>query len=437
MVTRYRDLIALARTNLATATARQAHPATGHSPGLPPYLADLAGALAHLGATVGDTGRPARQLRTALTGMATLDLGLADPDPTQVTGIAEDLAEATIYVRVAADLITSHGPHPGDVTDRHLGHDWAHPRPDHLAARPARQGAWTQIADLATLTAALADTPREHPLITAAGTQVADAAAAVPRHDPDPRLDTTGPAWPLPLPRRPVPDEWAGRLEELTALAWRMTLPPGTGRAHPIAGLRLIAETGYQLHTQAAHRCPHPDLATALSGRADLWQNIHRHLHTIRTPTEPLMPAQQFALMRTRALAVAPLDAADLLAGRTALAQAAAWAISALEHHIGNPVVGLGPDLTPELRTQLRDFHPPRHGQHPYETALLATHNRRPASPIPPGALDPLAALYRAAAAPVDPAPGPRRTTRPATVLTAVMPARAASPGPRPPGAHR
>ena len=311
---------------------------------------------------------------------------------------------------MAADLIASHGPTPDQLTARHLAGEWADPRPEHLTALTARQGVWAQIADLATLALPLTG-PDPDPLLDQAAHQVAAAAAAIPRHDPDPAVQATGPAWPLPLPQHPVPDEWAGRLEELTALAWRMTLPPAPGRAHPITGLRLIAETGHQLHNQAARAATDPADRRALLTRAELWRTIHRQLHALHTPTEPLMPAQAFALLRTRALAVAPLDPGDLLAGRTALAQTAGWAPATLRHYLDNPVVGLGPTLTPQLRQHLTGFHHTRDRgrQHPHEAVLLASLNRRPASPIPPGTLDPVITLYQVAAQPLTPATPPRR----------------------------
>jgi hypothetical protein len=142
------------------------------------------------------------------------------------------------------------------------------------------------------------------------------------------------------------------------------------------------------------------------------------------------MPAQRFALMRTRALAVAPLEPRDLIAGRTALTQAAAWAPTALGHYLDNPVVGLGPTLTPQLRAHLTGYHRPddRNGRntHPHEAVLVASLNRRPASPIPPGVLDPVIALYQAAAQPLTPAPTP--PPDPARRLASVPTAAAAVP---------
>lgn len=412
MVTHYGDLITTARANLATALLRQHHPSATRQPAvaLPAYLADFADALAHLGATVGDTGRADRVLLRSLRGLARVDLDPTGHDQPEPRGPALDVAEATIAVRVAADLIASHGPDVDQLTARQLAHEWATPRPEHLTTPSARQGVWTQIADLATLTVALVG-PDADPLLDGAAQRVADSAAAVPRHSPAAAVLATGPAWPLPLPRHAVPDEWAGRLEELTALAWRMTLPPARGRAHPITGLRLIAETGHHLHTQAARTATDPATREALQHRAALWRDIHHQLHALHTPTEPLMPAQRFALMRTRALAVAPLEPRDLIAGRTALTQAAAWAPTALEHYLDNPVVGLGPTLTPQLRAHLTGYHRPddrnARNAHPHEAVLVANLNRRPASPIPPGALDPVITLYQAAAQPLTPAPTP------------------------------
>ena len=361
MVTHYGDLITTARANLATALLRQHHPSAARQPAvpLPAYLADFADALAHLGATVGDTGRADLGLLRALRALARVDLDPTGHDQTEPRGPELDLAEATIAVRVAADLIGSHGPDAEQLTARELAHEWATPRPEHLTTPSARQGAWTQIADLATLTAALVG-PEADPLLDDAAQRVADTAAAVPRHSPSPAVLSTGPAWPLPLPRHAVPDEWAGRLEELTALAWRMTVPPASGRAHPITGLRLIAETGHQLHNQAAKTATDPATRHALQHRAELWRDIHHQLHALHTPTEPLMPAQRFALMRTRALAVAPLNPGDLIAGRTALTQAASWAQTTLGHYLDNPVVGLGPTLTPQLRAPPHRISPTR-----------------------------------------------------------------------------
>ena len=431
MVTHYADLIEAAHDNLDTAAVRTRHPAAGAHPAAisPAHLADLADALAHLGATIGDTGRPARDLHTALRALARVDLDPTGHDHTDPRGPALDLAEATIAVRVAADLIASHGPTPDQLTARHLANEWADPRPEHLTALTARQGVWAQIADLATLALPLTG-PAPDPLLDQAAHRVAAAAAAIPRHDPAPAVQATGPAWPLPLPRHPVPDEWAGRLEELTALAWRMTLPPDPGRAHPITGLRLIAETGHQLHNQAAKAATDPADRRALLTRAELWRTIHRQLHALHTPTEPLMPAQAFALLRTRALAVTPLDPGDLLAGRTALTQAASWAPTTLRHYLDNSVVGLGPTLTPQLRDHLTGFHRPAGWNgletHPHEAVLLASLNRRPASPIPPGALDPVIALYQAAAHHLTPAPTP--PPGPARRLAAVPTPVAAAP---------
>ena len=81
MVTRYADLIEAAHENLLTAQARTRHPAAWQSNQiLTPYLADLAGALAHLGSTIGDTGAPARDLHTALRALARTDLAPTSPD---------------------------------------------------------------------------------------------------------------------------------------------------------------------------------------------------------------------------------------------------------------------------------------------------------------------------------------------------------------------
>jgi hypothetical protein len=57
---------------------------------------------------------------------------------------------------------------------------------------------------------------------------------------------------------------------------------------------------------------------------------------------------------------------------------------------------------------------------------LLASLNRRPASPIPPGTLDPVIALYQAATQPLTPAPTP--PPGPARRLAAVPTPVAAAP---------
>ena len=79
MVTHYGDLITTARANLATALIRQHHPSATPQPAvpLPEYLADFADALAHLGATVGETSRTDRAMLRALRALARVDL-----DPT-------------------------------------------------------------------------------------------------------------------------------------------------------------------------------------------------------------------------------------------------------------------------------------------------------------------------------------------------------------------
>ena len=187
MVTHYGDLITTARANLATALLRQHHPSATRQPAvpLPAYLADFADALAHLGATIGETSRTDLALLRALRALARVDLDPTGHDQLEPRGPALDLAEATMAVRVAADLIASHGPPAEQLTDRQLAHEWATPRPEHLTTPSARQGAWTQIADLATLTAALVG-PEADPLLDDAAQRVADTAAAVPRHSPDP-----------------------------------------------------------------------------------------------------------------------------------------------------------------------------------------------------------------------------------------------------------
>ncbi len=439
MVTRYADLLQAAYDNLGVARARCAHPATRPAPEQAPYLADLAGALAHLGVTLGDTGHPAKELRRALAAMANTDLDLTEHGHAEPRGIALDLAEATTAIRVAADLIASHGPLAEQMTPRDLAGEWAHPRPAHLTSVAARQGAWSQIADLAHLATTLVDDLDAPPLLLDAADRVTLTARRVPRQIPDPALQTTAPAWPLPLPRRGVPDEWAGRLEEVTALAWRLTMPPASGRAHPITALRLIAETGHLLHTQAVHAAADPADRDALHLRARLWRDIHRQLHALHTPTEPLMPAQEFALKRTRALAAGPLNPNDLRAGITTWTLAAGWAQTTLTHYLDSPMVGLGPTLTPELRAHLTSYQRTAddRASHPHEVVLLASLNHRTASPLPRDALAPVTALYRAAAQPVT-TPPQRRATPPhhptatgATVLAINRPRVPQPQGPR------
>jgi hypothetical protein len=102
MVTHYADLIEAAHDNLATAVVRTRHPAASPTAVSPAHLADLADALAHLGATIGTTGHPARDLHTALRALARVDLDPTRHDHTDPRGPALDLAEATIAVRVAA-----------------------------------------------------------------------------------------------------------------------------------------------------------------------------------------------------------------------------------------------------------------------------------------------------------------------------------------------
>ena len=359
------------------------------------------------------TGQPSRSLLTALRALARLDLD-SPPRPdnpqlaAELTGAARDVAEAVIAVRVAAELVATHGPTAEDITERDLAAEWASPRPAHLSTVAARQGAWSQIADLALLAADAAD--RAGPLLAEAIGKVGAAARAIPPHQPDPSVQATGPAWPLPLPRGPVPDEWAGRLEEMTALAWRTTRPPEPGRAHPIRGLRLIAETAQLLHVRAVAAADDPVDRQALRQRAETWRAINQQLYTIHTPTEPLMPAQEYSLARLRALAAAPLSDPDLRAGRTALAQVAVWSQTAVSHYEGSEVTGLGPALVPQQRAHLRTLYStaasPRRAR-PYEQALVANLNHRTTSPIPAGALDPLVDLYRAAAQPVAPPPRP------------------------------
>lgn len=425
MVTRFADLVDLAERNLAVAVVRRSHPSARPDPAVAPYLADLAVSLAHLGDTVGVSGRAARDLHRAL-GSARTSLQLPLPDADVPVGIAHDIAEAAIAIRTAADLVASNGPLPEDLTDRFIDHsDWTHPRPESLYSLSARAGAWGYIADLALVASELAS-HAGHSDLAVQAEQCAHAALRVPRAPADPALANATPGWPLPLPRYAVPNEWAGRLEELNAAAWRLSFNAQAGQVPPQAALRHIAELGYHLHRRASG-VPGlaADEASALQRRAQVWSRIHACVHAIKTPTEVLSPAQRFSLFRTLQLAHSgTLDRADLLAGQTALAQAAAQGPAAIEALANTAAAGIGPDLPTELRQAHRGV-------------LLASLNKQTVQ-IPAAALEPLAELYRAAASPVRaPAPGPDRPTpRPRFVATpaSIRPSIAANAPPRRPG---
>ncbi len=165
--------------------------------------------------------------------------------------------------------------------------------------------------------------------------------------------------------------------------------------------------------------------SAALQQRVQVWSRIHACVHAIKTPTELVSPAQRFSLFRTVQLANSgTLDQADLLAGQTALAQAAAQAPAAIKALATTSAAGIGPDLPAELRQAHRGV-------------LLASLNRQTVQ-IPVAALEPLVELYRAAASPVvAPAPGPDRpSSEPRLVATpaALWPSVAANAPPRRPG---
>jgi hypothetical protein len=429
VVTRFADLVDLAERNLAVAVVRRSHPSAHPDPAVAPYLADLAVSLAHLGDTVGVSGRAARDLHRVL-GSARIGLELPLPAGDVPVGIAHDIADAAIAIRTAADLVASNGPLPDDLTERFVEHsDWTHPRPEALYSLSARAGAWGYIADLALVASELATHAGQADLASHAE-QWAHAALRVPRAAADPALAYATPGWPLPLPRHAVPNEWAGRLEELNATAWRLSFNAQAGQVPPQAALRHIAEIGYHLHRRASGEPGiDPREVSALHQRAQVWSRIHACVHAIKTPTEMLSPAQRFSLFRTLQLAHSgTLDGPDLLAGQTALAQAAAQAPAAIEALASNPAAGIGPDLPAELRQAHRGV-------------LLASLNRQTVQ-IPGSALEPLAELYRTAASSVL-APTPRGdvpTSRPRLVATpgALRPSVAANAPPRRtgPGAH-
>ena len=158
-------------------------------------------------------------------------------------------------------------------------------------------------------------------------------------------------------------------------------------------------------HPPPAARPAHPDRA------ADARPEVRPDAHPGpgRGPPRPRRPARR---------AYRPDPGSQLRAQTT------------LRHYLDNPVVGLGPTLTPQLRDHLTGFHRPAGWNgvetHPHEAVLLASINHRPASPIPPGALDPVIALYQAAAHPLTPAPTP--PPGPARRLAAVPTPVAAAP---------
>ncbi|MGB7963627.1 MAG: hypothetical protein WCF12_11810, partial [Propionicimonas sp.] len=266
-------------------------------------------------------------------------------------------------------------------------------------------------ADLATTTG--------HPALVAAADRAARAALRVPRpssrHVP---LQRATPGWPLPLPRHAVPNEWAGRLTELSAIAWRLTRSPQPGDPHPIGALRAIAEIGYHVHQRAAGVSGNPPaLASALRERAQTWSRIHActaalHAHTAFFPAD-----QRWSLLRTRELAaVGELDPADLLAGRSTLAVVATYGSAVAGHLADQPGVQLGPHIPRELRVTP-------------EIALAALH--RQAIPVPPSAGAALATMFRTAAQPV--AAGAAGTWHPTTTREPLR----AVPTSALPGGHR
>jgi hypothetical protein len=213
------------------------------------------------------------------------------------------------------------------------------------------------------------------------------AAHAIPRppseHVP---LQRATPGWPLPLPRHAVPNEWNGRLAELSAMAWRITLPPPTGQPHPIGVLRGVALIGAELHRRAAqHPDTPPNQAAALEDRARHWTRIAVCSGSLHTPTAPLAVDQRFSLLRTRDLALrADLDQADLQAGQTALTLAASYSRAALTHYTDRSGVSIGPRIATELSTGRPDL------------ALAAINFR--SLRVQPGALEPMAEMYSEAA---------------------------------------
>lgn len=424
-MTRYADLVDLAERNLAVAVVRRSHPSARPDPTIAPYLTDFATSLGHLGRTIGDSGRAARDLQRAL-GSAGAGQEPARPVPDMPAGIARDLAEAAVAIRTAADLIARNGPLPDDVTDRITGHsDWTRPRPQSLHTLSARAGAWASIADLSLTAADLAAHSGDTGLETSAE-QWAHAALRVPRAPADPALATASPGWPLPLPRHPVPNEWAGRLEELTTISWRLQFNAHAGQVPPQAALRHIAEIGYHLHRRASGMPGVPaGEVQALQQRAQVWSRIHACVHAIQTPTVPPSPTQRYSLFRTLQLAATgELDPGDLTAGQTALAHAAALAPAAIEALADTPTAGIGPELPAEIRQAHRGLQ-------------LASLNRQTVQ-IPARALEPLVKLYRTASKPSLAAASSQKqsATGPRLVATTKSPQRSVVPSasPRRPG---
>ena len=94
-MTRFADLVDLAERNLAVAVVRRSHPSARPDPDVAPYLADLAVSLAHLGDTVGLSGRAARDLHRALASAPTrFELPVLDAD--SPAGIAHDIAGSCV-----------------------------------------------------------------------------------------------------------------------------------------------------------------------------------------------------------------------------------------------------------------------------------------------------------------------------------------------------
>jgi hypothetical protein len=385
-VTTYGQLLDIATQDLATATVRARHPSTRPTPGTGAGIAGVADALAHLGTTLGPNHLTHRSLRARLHALARVRVP-TPPADYRPRGVELDLVDAAVALRTAADLIASTGPLPEAFTDHLLHHStWTRPRPEPLHSDHARAAGWAQIADLALMAADLP--PAALPDLGRAAEAVAHAALRVPRpastHLP---LQQATPGWPLPLPRHPVPNEWDGRLAELSALAWRLTRPPMGADPHPAAALRAIAEIGYHLHRRAAeHPDTHGPLQQPLRDRAELWNRIHACVAALHTPTTPLTGEQRWSLLRTRELAaVGDLDVTDLFTGQTTLALAAAYGPAALEHLTERPSVQLGPAIPRELRTSR-------------QARFAALH--RAAIPLPQADADALAHLYRTAAAP-------------------------------------
>lgn len=387
-MTTYGQLLDIATQNLATATVRARHPATRPNATIEHALTDTARALAHLGTVLGLDRTEHRTLSARLRTMSRVDCEAASADR-RPTGVELDLVDAASALRTAADLIASTGPLPGNLTPRLLDHsDWTRPRPEDLHSPPALAAGWAQLADLTLISADLATTTG-HPALVAAADRAARAALLVPRpssqHMP---LQAVTPGWPLPLPRQAVPNEWAGRLTELSAIAWRLTRAPRPGDGHPIGALRAIAEIGYHVHQRAAGVSGNPPaLASALRDRAHTWSRIHACTAALHAAPAFFPADQRWSLLRTRELAaVGELDPADLLAGRSTLAVVATYGSAVAGHLADRPGVQLGPHIPRELRVTP-------------DIALAALH--RQAIPVPPSAGAALATMFRTAAQPV------------------------------------